>query len=54
LYEASTDVVETFNVYLSKINVIKTSDADCILMKLKEDYEVVSLMKWMIVWIIRN
>jgi len=54
LYKASTDVVKTSNVCLNEINVIKRSDANCMLMKLKEDHEVVSLMKWIIIWIIKN
>jgi len=45
LYKTNIDVVETFNVYLSEINVIKTLNADWMLMRLKEDYEVVSLIK---------
>ena len=54
MYEVSTNVVETFNAYLNKTNVIKTSDANWMLIKLKEDHEVVSLMKWIVVWIIKN
>ena len=65
MYEVSVDVdrqlvvlsvyvLNTFNAYMSEVNMKKLSDTDWILMRLKKEIAVVLLIKLMFVWIVKN